>query len=384
MAKKRSRSDHAFERLLRRLALEEWPGGSVLPPTRILERQLHVSHATVLGVLHRAAEEGLLTVEPRRPVVVNGDAVSRAREILASLSRGTETRRLAYLVPEPGWHLRQSFFISELLSLVQSACADEDIEVETVKWPVLDQLAWSWRLAEGDFSAAFAVASGVEFMMSLQTLQQQRFPVIIFNCQIPGLSLPSVSFDEYDGARKLAATLADLGHRNMSLYSWAFDLRLKTEKHRIMGWLDYLTENDLIRHCSMPVVYRLPQEGLFREARPLLKSLGNPTALAFAYGPMCERFVAVPEHADFRIPQELSVAAFGPLPPPPKDDAWCPAVTTIDFDLHRVADTVCQMAVAMMAGDRSVDPVMLPVHINVTDSIGPPRTDELVVPGGWE
>lgn len=363
--------------------MEEWPGGSVLPPSRILERQLRISHATVLGVLRRAAEEGLLTVEPRRPVVANEGAVLRAREILASLSRGTETCRLAYLIPEQAWHLSQSFFFSELLVHMKHGCGDDHIEVEPVKWPILDQLTWARRLVEGDFSAAFAIGGGMEYVMSLQTLHQQRFPVVLFNCRVPGLPVPSVGFDEYDGGHKLAATLADLGHRNMCLYSWAFDLRLKTKKHRVTGWLDYLTENKLIRHCSMPVVYRFPGDGPFREAHALLESLGNPTALAFGYGAICEEFLAAPEHADFRIPQELSVAAFGPLPPP-EDDAWCPAVTTVDYDLRQVAEISCQMLKAMMVGERNMDTVMLPVHVNVTDSVGPPGIDGAAVSGGWE
>jgi len=365
------RKRRIFEGLLRRLAVGQWASGCRLPPVRELEREFGVSHATMLAALRLAAEQGLVAVQSRRPVTVLPGARDLARRLLESRAGRPESGRVAVMVPERLWPVDDTPFFGEFMAAIRGEAEKHGLAVEAVKWPVVEQVAFAHSLPDRGFDAAFAIAVRAEYLAALYVLHQQRFPLVVFNAKIPQLRLPAVNMDEYGAARQMATRLVALGHRNLCLVSWAFDTRLRGDQHRVMGWLDYLKESNLIGECLMPVVYATAREDVMATFGRIFGFPDRPTAVVFAYEPLCLAFLEHPAHRHMKVPDRVSIATFDPVPHVPAG-SWCPPVTTILSDMTRAAQCVFELVQETMKGNLEPRSIRVPMHIDATGSIGPP------------
>lgn len=367
----RRRAERAFEGLLRRVAVGQWVAGRRLPPVRELEREFGVSHMTMLAALRLAADQGLVAVHPRRPVVVLAGAREQARRLLAGRAGQPESRRVALMVPDCFWPADHMPFFGDIIAAIRREAAKMDLAVQTVRWPLTDQVAFAHGLADRGFGAAFALGVRAEYLAALYVLQQQRFPVVVFNVRIPQLSLPAVTIDEYGGAQQLAAILAGLGHRNLCLVSYACDMRLVGDRHRVMGWLDYLEEAGLMNSCLMPVHYLPPREDAIRHFVRILTSADCPTAMVFAYGLLYQRFADESAHRRIRVPEQVSTATFDAIMHA-SEGSWRSQVTTASIDMKRAAQCILELVEETMKGNLQPRSIRVPMHIHMTGSIGPP------------
>lgn len=349
----------------------QWLGGTPLPPTRALEQQLGISHATMIKVLRRAVDERLIIVAPRQPVVVHPAAAERAREVLGSLERRRSGRCLAVLVPERIWPLDRSNFCRELTSSLEVEAAKAGWTVEPVCWPVLEQTRFVETLAAAGFAAALPVGISTDYIESLHVLRRREFPTVLWNCDSPYVPLPAVLLDEVGGVRQIAALLADLGHRSLCLATWAVETRMKRRGHCVAAWLDYLAEIGLMDSSTVPVLHLTQNhEGGVVLADGLLAMRMKPTAIVFAYGAAAVGFLSVPEHQHIRVPEQLSLAAFG-RPKMLAAASWCPPLTAVTFDEALLARQVIDM-VSQLCDARKCESITLPMFIHRTDSIAPP------------
>jgi DNA-binding LacI/PurR family transcriptional regulator len=369
---KRRRAELIYDRLLRSLASGQWPSGERLPATRTLERQYHCSHMNMLAAIGIAAENQLLRVKPRKPVTVMPNAAERARDLLRQRATRADIRRLALLLPESFGDVTGRIpFFGDLQAAIELQARRFDIDVERVRWPLADQVSFVQQLPNKGFGAAFTLGARAEYLPSLYALHQQRFPLVLLNAQIPELSLPSVNLDEYAAMRQLAERLANLGHRNMCLMTLAVDSRLKTQRHRVFAWLDFLKETGLGDACSIPVCCVTTENEAVRYARQILSMPNRPTAMVFAYGALCLPFPKEPPVPGLRVPRDLSVATFDVVQTEVAN-AWCPPLTSIVPDMTRVAQCVVEMIEKLLVGETDVPNIRVPMRINMTDSIGPP------------
>lgn len=326
----------------------------------------------MLAALGLAAEKQLLRVKPRKPVVLMPDAAERARDLLRQRATRADVRRLALLFPEAfGTFAGLIPFFGKLQAAIEQQARRFDIDVELVRWPLADQVAFAQRLPNKGFGAAFTLGMRAEYLPSLYALHQQRFPMVLLNAQIPELPLPSVNMDEYAAMRRLAERLTHLGHRNMCLMTLAMDSRLKMRQHRVFAWLDFLKEAGLRDACSTPVCCVTTEGDVSHYARQILRMSARPTALVFAYELLCRPFLKAPPVADLRVSRDLSVATFD-IVRAEGGNSWCPPLTSIVPDMTRMAQCVMEMVEKLLAGEVNVPSIRVPMRINVTDSLARP------------
>jgi len=365
-----SRAERVFEKLLRALATGQWTPGQRMPPTRQLEREFGSSHAAMLDALHLAAERGLLVIQSRRPMVVLPGAAERAGVLLAEHTTRTGPQRLAILYPETMPQLKRTPFFRDLVVAVDRQARRAGLEAEVVSWPLLEQVTFARELPEMGYGAAFAAAVRVEYLTSLHAMRQQRFPVVLMNAVMPKVPMPAVTTDEYGAARRLATLLVDLGHRNLCMLALAFDGRLKQRQHRTFGWFDCLTELGISEQCTMPVRYLTDESETVAAVGRLLGQPNPPTALVFAYGTLCDRFLDGFASAGLEIPRRLSVATFD-YSQHFAQATWCPPLTSFSFNLDRLAECAIEMIGKMLDGQEQTRSIRIPMQLNLTDSVGP-------------
>lgn len=368
-------SPRIAEALIRELAAGTWPPGTRLPPSRQLADEFGVSVRTMVAAVRRAARYRLVRVEQRRPVVVLPGADDRARRLLTKHSARASARRLAILVPEYLMPLEKGTYWYQVTQAITREAAARDIRTVSVAWPKANQLAFARMLSGRRYGAAVVLAFDATYLPSLNEMVQRRFPMLLHNRYVQGLNVPAVMRDDHGAAWRLGEMLAQRGHRNMCLVIHTHEEHFLGGRGRVKGWIDFLTESRLLDACTHPVYYAPPvrYRDVCRIVRAMLRQADRPTALVLSVN--APRYFQEGVFADFRIPEDISVAVYDALfsdmvPQTPER----PRLTATRLNQQRAAECVVEMAERLFAGESAPASLRLPVEIDVTDSIGPVPT----------
>ncbi|MBN2582136.1 MAG: GntR family transcriptional regulator [Planctomycetes bacterium] len=365
-------TERVFEQLLGQLATGHWLPGDKLPPVRQLEKTFGTSHLTMLRVLRRAADQRLLVIEPRRAAIVQPDVIERAARLLAVREAGDQNQRLAILVPDRYLPLSPGNVQTLTINAVIDEAPRHGLAAEVVEWPVLNQVSFVQRFTGQGYAAAIATAFLSGYLTALHLLEEQRFPVLLVQRQVPSLGLPWVISDLYGAAQELAGTLADMGHRNLCMIGRAHDTLFSRFDFNHDGWMDYLKESGLIRSCSFPFYYvRLYDTDLTID--PIFDHPNGPTAVVFEGGSLCGQFLGQKRFAHMRIPEEVSLATFNWIPDWPREIA-SPPVTAATFEPREMARCIISKVKKMIGGNLHPGNAIVPMTLHVTDSIAPPSS----------
>jgi DNA-binding LacI/PurR family transcriptional regulator len=361
------------ERILRMIAGGEWPRGGVLPSVRQLTSQFGLSQSTVRAALHRLAREGLLEVRPRQPARLLCGAAERAQQLLKPQPR-TSPQRVAILIPEMVRPLEKNPFYFTVVKNIIGEAASRGLEASVVWWPLREQFAVAESLWKTGYEAAVFVGYRPEYVTSLFRMHERRFPLVIFNHEVPGLKLPAIIMDLYAAAQKIADCLFKLGHRNMSLVidSLSGLMELSPRNNMNLGWQDYLVQQGLLERCTIPLYIPLGfGTGHGEKAlRILLKSPERPTAIVFSNSVWARNFLTDPENATLKVPAELSLATFdttASIPAVP----WSPPLTNLDIDYIRTAQCIIETIQKMLDGDLNPPTIRVRLDLHLTESVGP-------------
>jgi LacI family transcriptional regulator len=365
-------ADRTYDGLLHRLAegLGRDPAG--LPPARRLATEFGISLVTMQKVLRRAAAEGLLVVRQRRPSMLADGAAIRAAQRLAARTVADHDRRLALLLPAQHVALQANPVYAEMVAAIGAEAAGRGLRSEVVPWPAHGQMSEVTALVRRGYRAACAVGFRPEQMISLHLLHERGFPVMVLNRQYAEFNIPSVRFDDEAPTYALAERLISLGHRNLCLVTHAAPGT--GADGRLNGWFRCLTDHGLMNECSMPMYMNTPHaylEFYNRAFRELCAGPQGPTAILFAHAPWAVQFLRDERLRGRPVPDERSLAYFGTAPEAERAYPWCPPLTAIVPDIHRLAQCTLEIVERLLAGEVAPPSIRVPMNVRLTDSIGP-------------
>jgi DNA-binding LacI/PurR family transcriptional regulator len=358
--------------LVRRIAVGQWPEGARLPPSRQLAAECCAAHKTLLRALHLAAKLELIDLRPRRPTTVSTGAAARAARLLGPAA-GAAKRRIALLLPDEAFPLRNPFYVSLIESLVSEA-ARHGLEAALVRWHWREQLVQAQAFAAEGFVGAICLGLTGNYNMSLLRLQELAFPTVLFNRQFPGLRLPTVRVDASSGFRQLVDTLMSHGHRNLSFVSHFAAEPTAGDRDPANVWMRILEERGLLKSCRTPLLVLPWLPGLQRHARlfsGLLTGPQSPTAVVLMHSLWLRKFLREVGAARRRIPRDLSLALVSGGDRVPWVSRSGPAVTTLEIDHHRAAECLLEVLRQALSGACQPTVVRLQQTLHVTDSLGP-------------
>jgi LacI family transcriptional regulator len=271
---------------------------------------------------------------------------------------------------------------ANMIAAVTPEAVRRGFHVEVVPWPAHNQADEVQRLVRRGFDAACAIGFRSEQMISLHLLHEQGLPVLALNRFSTELHVPSVRFDDETPAYAIAEGLIRLGHRNLCMVTHSD--RGAGADGRITGWFRCLEDYGLTGRCSMPFYINAAEcfRQFYNQAFiDVYASRHGPTAIVFAHATLAARFIRDKRLAAKRVPEELSLAYFG-TDPRVERASWCPPLTTIVPDMHRVAECILETVERLLASDRSPPTIRVPMEIHYTESIGPgPCAGELLARG---
>uniref|UniRef100_UPI003D81C6A6 Ancestral LacI Transcription Factor n=1 Tax=Escherichia coli TaxID=562 RepID=UPI003D81C6A6 len=188
-------------------------------------------------------------------------------------------------------------------------------------------------------------------------------PVVFLSAQPPGV--PTVSVDQYAGARLATEHLLDLGHRRIALITGPQDWLEARE--RLQGWREALAEAGL----PPPAVLQGDWSAAsgYEAARQLLEQ-PDFTAIFAANDQMALGVLRALHERGLRVPDDVSVVGFDDIP---ESAYFHPPLTTVRQDFEELGRQAVEQLLEMIEGEEPPPPAVLPPELIVRESTAPPE-----------
>lgn len=304
-------------------------------------REANVSYQTVSRVINdksHVSEETRDRVQ--KAIKTLGFRPNRAAQIMQTERSDTIEVVLFY----SGFNL----FLYEMARMVQqlgyhfviSAITDNDFAgtLESAASRFVDGLIIvpDTRL-RGDYEELKALTDGIPFI-------QVGAPL--------GANLPSVIYDQGQGARLATQHLIELGHRNIAEISGP--LRNQDGYDRHMSWMATLKEAGLEMGMSVESDYSI--EGGYRAMRDLLENGGDFTSVFIANDSMAFGAHTALREYGLRVPHDISIVSFDDIP---ESAHFVPGLTTVRQDFNLLGRMAVEYLVSL------IDNPDTPIHQRV-------------------
>ena len=363
--------DRVQRYLLQKLATGEWTPGRVLPSLRKISYELRVSHQPVYLVWQEAVTQGLLTRNAREEAAVTDKGPDLARAMLAELARRNDLKRLAILQPHnfsvpPNPQIAPLQY--QLVQAVSAAAAACGYESRIIPIQETDQLHQAAAVVHA-YDAAFLVELSPQYLPVLTHLAESGLPTLMYQRKIPGVSVPSLTTDDYGAAKRLVELFVNNGHRNIAFITTLHSDTIMDERNLARyGWMEALESTGILPDCVMPVLFtRGDSEYLFDK---LLALRPRITGLVITAPQTLVTLAQLPHFAGLRVPEDLSVASIstvGHVNFPPV----FPPVTCFEVDWPRAGQCAIEMIDQMLSGKTPPKNIRVPLQLRLTESIGP-------------
>lgn len=196
-----------------------------------------------------------------------------------------------------------------------------------------------------------------------EALRERSVPTLLLLDELDGADRPAVVLDEEACLAQVTRYVLDLGHRRVA-YVGA-DPSTTSGRKRYWGFANALWGRGL--ELPLDWVWTGP---VAREAAPRLRAIfssgGAPTAVVCADDLRAAALMATLQDMGRRCPGDVAIVSVG-------DRDFCPLLptplTTLRFDLRRLADTAVAMTIDLLAG-REVESVRITGQVIARQSCG--------------
>ncbi|QCP54293.1 LacI family transcriptional regulator [Trinickia violacea] len=197
-------------------------------------------------------------------------------------------------------------------------------------------------------------------------LAASHVPVVLIDQRGSLTTFPSVSVDNYGGARLAVAHLAELGHRRIAFISG--DETIEGVRDRRRAYEDTLERLELPRDPALVTTGDLTQVTGFEAASRLLALEEPPTAIFAANDLSAFGAIAAVREAGLRVPDDISVIGFDDIPMAAQVH---PALTTVRQPFQQMARAAVNTLLASLDGtEASAARMTLPAELVVRQSTG--------------
>ncbi|MEI8247197.1 MAG: GntR family transcriptional regulator [Lentisphaerota bacterium] len=263
--------------------------GDSLPSERILSDMFSVNHLTLRKALRLLEQENLIYKEPSRGNFVGTKPLLPGKNGI-----------VGFIFPDDEVFYYKIFaelerFLSEA-GLHPVVHITNNIKEKEEK--ILD----------------FMIASGAEALIAAPNSQcagkyrDLKIPVIFYDLFIPGLNIPHIISDDYDGAEKITEHLVSLGHSRIAHVSGTYE---HTSELRLKGYLDVLKKHGIevpgkYIKCKEP-----SREWGYYAAKELTAMKSPPTAILCGNDTIAAGVFRLLSSKGIRVPDDCSLCGFG-------------------------------------------------------------------------
>ncbi|RQR27578.1 LacI family DNA-binding transcriptional regulator [Burkholderia sp. Bp9142] len=199
-----------------------------------------------------------------------------------------------------------------------------------------------------------------------EALAAAHVPVVVIDQRGTLTGFPSVSVDNYGGARLAVEHLASLGHERIGFISGGD--AIEGVRERLRAYHDALTQLGLPRDPKLVAEGDLSQMKAFEAASTLLAQVDPPTAIFCANDLSAFGAIAAVREAGLRVPNDISIIGFDDIPMAAQVH---PALTTIRQPFPQMARSAVNTLLALIEGtDATSARITLPAELIGRNSTG--------------
>lgn len=326
--------------------------GALLPTERELQARYSVSRSTIRRALSQLVECGWADSQANRGVSAKIGSPTSGSRLIAFVDYANDVHKtlffyLGQLLDQKGYHL---------------------VHVDSTHRQTIGALE---SAAEKGFAGA--VYWGKETFMPADRYQavREKMALIAVDHRPANVSVDCVMGDHFEGARRMAMHLADLGHRSIAVSG--FNTLLDDANQRLLGFCSGLFERNLEVEgrnlvFSSPSFQDLENTELLRYR---LLQADRPDAVFVLHDISVPVIAATVLDCGFRIPEDVAVVGFGNDLPFTVEDF---GLTTIAIDWHKVAELLVDRIVFRLSQPHApVEKLIAPTRLVVRGSCGAPR-----------
>jgi DNA-binding LacI/PurR family transcriptional regulator len=268
-----------------------------------IARQAGVSTATVSKVINNT---GRISQKTRDNIHRIMEDHNYRPNVLASAMKGKSTYQIAFLIPDinnPIYALYLKHIEErgqELGYNIVMCSTDNDPIKETRHIALLRQ-----RRVDG-----IIIASKFKNEELLKELIEEDFPVALFAHERPGLSIDSVTADDYMGGHLASQYLYKIGHRKIGVVGEDSI----SSRERIQGYRSALSEAGILADEALIVVGGATIQEAEISAGKLLDRENRPTAIFGCNDILAIGVMRAARARGIRIPEQLSIIGFDNTP----------------------------------------------------------------------
>jgi GntR family transcriptional regulator of arabinose operon len=329
-----------------------WPSGSGLPSEKALCAEFDVSRGTVRQALQTLENEGMLRREQGRGTFVHFNNTS---------ADTTQARRMAFIVP----YVRDSSVPTILVGFQQVAEENNFSVIFNYVNNDPDQQERVIQKLVGENVAGIALYPvDSEDITIVDTLRRVRFPIVMIDRYLRGISTDYVMSDHFGGAIRSTHYLFDLGHTRVGFVTWLSPA--VSLEHRLLGYTQALAERRaplaerlICRVNGYPIVDVSP-------LHTYLQGADRPTAILAANDQIAAGIYRAASSIGLRIPDDVSVMGFDNLDLSPHLD---PPLTTMAQPFLQIGQTAANLLLRRVGGDHErVEQITLPTELIIRSS----------------
>ncbi|MGM0880318.1 MAG: LacI family DNA-binding transcriptional regulator [Bacillota bacterium] len=268
-----------------------------------IARLAGVSTATVSKVINNT---GRISDQTRERINRIMEDLNYRPNVLASAMKGKSTYQIAFLIPDIDNPIYAQYlkhieaYGQELGYNIVLCSTDNDFAKETRHITLLRQ-----RRVDG-----FIIASKFKNDELLKQLVEEGFPIALFAHERPGISIDSVTVDDYMGGYLASKHLHSLGHRKIGVVG---EDSISSDE-RIRGYKFALSEANIPIDNKLIVVGGATLQEAEQSAAVLLDSEERPSAIFGCNDILAIGVMQAAKARGIRIPEQLSVIGFDDTP----------------------------------------------------------------------
>lgn len=197
----------------------------------------------------------------------------------------------------------------------------------------------------------------------IQSLINQKIPVVLFDRYFPGLETDYVVVDNFNGAKKAVQHLFDAGFVNIGLITTTSDLTQMQE--RLDGYEEAIAENG-----KKPKILKIPfdnsAEQNIETISSYLKKNKDLDAIFFSTNYLAFRGLEAINELKIKIPEDIAIVAF--------DDQeffkiYNPSITAVSQPIKDISIKLIDILLQKMESiDKPIEKVILPTNLIIRNS----------------
>jgi LacI family transcriptional regulator len=285
-----------------------------------IARELNVSPSTVSRALN---DHPGLKKETKEAVRALAEKLDYQPNLLALSLLKRKSNTIGVIVPEITGH-----FFSAIITGIQDVIGTSNYKImiclsnESYEEEVTITKKLSKIQVDG---VLISPASATCNFDHIRSLQRSGIPVVVFDRDCPGLVADKVLVDDYAGAFQAVEYLIRSGCNKIAHLGGP--LNLSTTKHRLQGYLDALTTNN-IAICKEYIAHvpGFSHEDGLKPAKKLLKLKDPPDAIFAMNDNIALSAMYVAKKLALNIPDDISIVGFDDEP---HSSYFTPSLSTV-------------------------------------------------------